>query len=1074
MGANLSSKLTLDGTQHNQSLRDAVKEVSKYKREVDSANKQLNSFQKGLSSATGSIGSMMNAFKTGDIGGFVTGARGAATAISSMVPAAGGATAAVAGLGTAITTALGPVGLIAAAIAGVVAVVGSSISTVEDFNKSLKGLSALTGVTGAPLKQMGDDAIDLSMKYGTAATDIVDSMKMIGSQAPQLLSDMEGLKAVTENAMVLSKASGGDMGVEETAKALTTVMNQMEVAASESDKIINTLAAGSQKGAADVNYLATAIEKTGTQAKNSGMSYQQLVGTIETLAPKFSSADVAGTALNTLLVRLSTQANNNFNPAVVGLEKALENLDKANLSAADKVKLFGQSGLVAADTLIKQKDALHEMTESVTDTNTAYDQMETLSGSLESGWNKVKTTWDAFMISLGQSAPIQNIIRLLGLVMKSIQNMIRVCKLVVDAFNTMVEVISALIRKLWTDYVKPYWDAITKAITNNAVYKTCKKIWSALVDYVSRAIKYIKDLWNSFLEWLGISVKKDQPVIKPTVDTSEIDKVPGLTDPKGGGKSKAPKAKGVGGSTGNTVKIEYDTGSLEYYQAQLQKLQKKLTSKKLSLVDIEKTKKEIEDLEKIIEQKEIELGIKPKEGSIGYIEGQISKIDAKIKQLDPNIDAVEISELLIKKGALEDVKKQIQDAVDGVTVVGQEFKSKGAIGSSQYAADKVSYYKNKVSIEVVGDEYYDHWVQKLKEWTEKEKEIKLQVQIDTSGADENSLSILNQRVSYYKAQLDLYAYGSPEYEEALKNLKEWTKKAQEIKVLIDLDTSDANSGSLKYIQDRISVLKSKVELVAYGTPEYKKLKDELEAWEKAEHKIQMKIDIDDMSLFDKFEQFSNLTSSINGVVSATETMLDKFEEGANEWERFVAIMDLMSSGLQTVQSLMQTVNMITQILGITTQATSAIESAASAKRVTEIGAETAALITKTSVESGEAIAGATASGAKMPFPSNLIAIALGVAAVLAALANIGKFANGGIVRGATNMGDYGLARVNNGEMILNGRQQSNLFKAIDSGNLGNNSNQLVGTVKIQGSDMYLLLKNFSKEQSRLGKNIGIH
>ena len=805
------------------------------------------------------------------------------------------------------------------------------------------------------------------------------------------------------------------------------------------------------------------------------MSYQQLVGAVETLAPKFSSAEVAGTALNTLLVRLSTQTNSQFNPSVVGLEKALENLDKANLSAADKVKLFGQAGLSAADTLIKNRDALHDMTEAVTGTNTAYDQMETKSGSLESGWNKLKTTWDAFMISLGQSAPIQNIIKLLGLVMKNIQNMIRVCKWVVDAFNTMVEVISALIKKLWNDYVKPYWDAITKAITNSAIYKTCKKIWGAIVDFVSKAIKFIKDLWNSFLEWLGISVSKEKPVIKPTVDTSDIEQVPGLTDPKGGGKTKVPKGGKVGGSSGgSSVKIEYDTGSLEYYQAQLQKLQKKLTSKKLTLVDIEKTKKEIEDLEKVIEQKEIELGLKPKDGSIAYIEAQISKIDQRIKQLNPVLDAVEIADLQIKKEALEEAKKDIQKAIDGVVVKGQQFKSNGFEGSSQYAADKVSYYKNKVALEIVGSENYNYWVEKLKEWTEKEKQIKLQVQIDTSGADETSLNILNQKVSFYKAQLELYAYGSPEYEEALKNLKEWTKKAQEIKVLIDLDTSDAKAGSLKYIQDRISNINQKMQLEVYGSDEYNKLKEELDAWEKAEHKIQFKIDVDDMSFTDKFEQFNSFVSSIDGVVNAVDELKDKFKEGANEWEKFVGIMGLVSSALQTVEQFMTTLNMITKILGITTQTTSAIEQAASTQRIADVTAETAALTAKTATESGEAIAGATASGASMPFPYNLIAIALGVAAVIAALASIGKFAGGGIVKGKTTMGDYNLARVNGGEMILNSRQQNNLFKAIDSGNIGSNNNELSAKIKIQGSDMYLLLKNYSKEKSKLGKNIGIH
>lgn len=1073
MGATLSSKLTLDGTQHNQSLRDAVKEVSKYKREVDSANKQLNSFQKGMSSFSGSVRSMMGSFRAGDMGGFITSARSAATAISSMVPAAGGATGAISGLGAAVTTALGPIGLIAAGIAGFAAVAGSAIKSVENFNKSLKGLSALTGVSGAPLKQMGDDAIDLSMKYGTAATNIVDSMKMIGSQAPQLLSDMEGLKAVTENAMVLSKASGGDMGVEETAKAITTVMNQMDVAASEANNIINTLAAGSQKGAADVNYLATAIEKTGTQAKNSGLSYQQLVGAIETLAPKFSSAEVAGTAFNTLLVRLQTQANNKFNPAVVGLEQALENLEKANLSAADKVKLFGQAGLAAADTLIKNRQALHDMTDSVTGTNTAYEQMETLSGSLESGWNKVKMTWEAFMISLGQSAPIQFVIKLLGIIMTAIQKVILALKKWVDMWNTVTEVIGALMRKLWYDYIKPFWDAIVKAVTNSAIYKTAAKIWNAIKDAAAKAIRYITNLWNRFLQWLGISAKKAEPTIKPQVDTSELDQVPGLTDPKGGGKIKTPKVK-ADKSGGGKVKIDYDTGSLEYYQAQLQKLEKKLTSKKLSLVDIEKTKKEIKELKDTIEKTEIKLGIKPKEGSLTYVENKISELDAQIKALNPTIDQLEIIDLQIKKEELERTKKEIEASLQIVEIERPKFKSQGYEGSVQYASDKVSYYKQRVQIEVVGSPEYNQYVEWMNQWTKKERELKFRVAIDSSDADSNSLQMLNEISSHYRSELELYAYGSPEYQEALKNLKEWTRKAQEIKVIIDLDTSDAKEGSLKYIQDRISVIKSKIELELYGTPEYEKLKTELEAWEKAEHKIKIRTEFDDMSFFEKFNTLTDTFSAIDGLVSSIDSLATACKEGADGWTLFMNAIKVAESAMSTIEATIKAVTLVQQLLGTQTQATAAIQVASSQAAANSSLMEAQASTTATAAKSGEAIADATASGAKMPFPYNLVAIALGIAAVIAALANIAKFAGGGIVKGSTTMGDYNLARVNGGEMILNGRQQSNLFKIIDSGNFGTKAIPLTGKIKVQGSDMYLLISNYSKEQKKIGKNIGIH
>lgn len=48
----------------------------------------------------------------------------------------------------------------------------------------------------------------------------------------------------------------------------------------------------------------------------------------------------------------------------------------------------------------------------------------------------------------------------------------------------------------------------------------------------------------------------------------------------------------------------------------------------------------------------------------------------------------------------------------------------------------------------------------------------------------------------------------------------------------------------------------------------------------------------------------------------------------------------------------------------------------------------------------------------------------------------GSFANGGIVGGNSFSGDQQTANVNSGEVIFNKRQQENLFKAVDSGNVG--------------------------------------
>ena len=85
-----------------------------------------------------------------------------------------------------------------------------------------------------------------------------------------------------------------------------------------------------------------------------------------------------------------------------------------------------------------------------------------------------------------------------------------------------------------------------------------------------------------------------------------------------------------------------------------------------------------------------------------------------------------------------------------------------------------------------------------------------------------------------------------------------------------------------------------------------------------------------------------------------------------------------------------------------------------------------------------------------------------VAAVIAQIHSLSGFAEGGIVMGNSRHGDHLLARVNAGEMILNDRQQKNLFDAIDNNRLGGGSELVVGDIKVKGSDLYIALKNYTK------------
>lgn len=134
-----------------------------------------------------------------------------------------------------------------------------------------------------------------------------------------------------------------------------------------------------------------------------------------------------------------------------------------------------------------------------------------------------------------------------------------------------------------------------------------------------------------------------------------------------------------------------------------------------------------------------------------------------------------------------------------------------------------------------------------------------------------------------------------------------------------------------------------------------------------------------------------------------------------------------------------------------------------AQMVSEVIPEIIKLI---GAKKGEAMASGVASAAPLKFPANIGAIATIVATIASTFASImssvGAFADGGIIGGGSKIGDNMIARVNAGEMILNGRQQANLFKMINDGQEANKSNvHVVVSGKVRGKDLELVLANLN-------------
>lgn len=713
-----SSELFQRMAQAAQRYQQALDQVNQATRRVDSASGQMN----------GRLGNLRNiANEVASRSGF----GGIASSLGAIATPAGAATAAVAAVGVVMVQA------------------GKAAA---EFETHLDGLQSLTGLGDDAMKDISKGAVEMSKEFRSSASDIVDAMKLIGSQAPELLSDKDALMEVTKAANVLAEAA--QIEVVDAAKGITTVMNQMGVSASEASNIINVLAASSQQGSADVAYLNTAFEKAGTAAKSAGMNYVELSAAIETVAPKFSSADVAGSQLASTLLQLSMKASNDFKPSVVGMSQALENLAAAQLSDAEIAKMVGESNVTMLKSLIEGRSTFDGYTQSLAGTNTAYEQMTINNDNFEGAVTRLKSAWDALLITLGQSGVLQGIADGVMDIMGLLNDIINVISDVISTFDlfgsdvtdncniskiqiqmlsdiikgigTVLQIVVAVAAKAFNaikdvatnvaNGIQNKWNQLKGTLTDNAFVQNIANAWTTIYNKAVEIIGKVKKLWNDFLQWLGLEGKSTSvpaPMKAGTVksNSSTASELPTNTHtttstPSVGGGKGGGSRRGTTNTT-RTTQTPPEVGSIAALEAAYRKLDDELKNTVVSdarLAEITAEKAALEEQIKqlkirnglLVEKKEEPKQVKPeaKEGSIAYVQKQISDKQAALKLEVVGSD--EWKQLSKEIADLTDQQHTIQIQVDGETVKSQFELAAEAAEAYQKRMDDISSVTNSV------------------------------------------------------------------------------------------------------------------------------------------------------------------------------------------------------------------------------------------------------------------------------------------------------------------------------------------------------------------------------------------
>ena len=1038
----------------SESMASAERQLEQVRTQIRQTREELDN----LSSASegfdlSSIGNSINSLRSGDISGFVSQLQALRNiSLGSIVSSVGA-------LGASLSAAIAPVAALVGGIAALGYTVSESISSVSDFETHLDGLQSLTGLGDDAMKSIADGAIEMSKGFKSSASEIVDSMKLIGSQAPELLQNQDALMKVTEAANVLSEAAG--IEVVDAAKGVTTVMNQMGASASEATEIINVLAASSQQGSADVAYLNTAFEKAGTAAKSAGMDYTQLAAAIETIAPKFSSADVAGSTLNSTLLALSVQANDKFKPAVVGMDQALQNLAKAEMDDIQMKNLVGASNITMLKTLIEAKDTFKGFESSLAGTNTAYEQMAINTDNLDGTIGGLKSNWEALLLTLGESEIIQSIIQFFQQVITTLTELINYISAtikefeglggsinIVDALGAVwkvnvaiikaaceiIEVAIASVIKLFQkigQVVRTVWGSIKQTLKNVGFFEPIRNACKSVITWFTNMVQKIQGVWTDFKRWLGLNVAST----KITVD-NEVGDAVGGNKPSGGTSSSSgstssgsKSSTASSGKTGRTPKVTTSkvTTKPQYKEGSLGKIEedisKKQTELKLAISDEDRKKiqKEINDLTKKKEAIELSLKVQPDAGSLQSLEDSISKKQKELKLAvsDSSREQIqkEIDELTGQKQAIEILLKPAVDD-KGIEGLKEKISQHSEKKQNQPSGNKVSQAETKAD-NLKEELKYNQDI--VKSYREQYKAIQSRLKAGvTLTTNESKLA-------------DIYEDAKKKVDDLTSAYDNAARSAEQLKA-----NSTFNKKMYSGIKGTIKTIGSLNDSVVGVTSTWENM---AENW-------------NDMSTFKK------VTSSISAVISTINEAMGAYEAISDVVQLFGEISEASAAKKVAADA--------TEMASDSTK--TALSTANSQVEIANNQQEQMSDLASVGTKQASAIASATASGAKLPFPANLAAIAAGIAAVVAAFAMISSFADGGIIGGNTTLGDMNIARVNKGEMILNGTQQKRLFSILDGGVSASPNNITSGNVKfeIKGSTLVGVLKNHNSKMNKVG------
>jgi len=303
------------------------------------------------------------------------------------------------------------------AVLGVSIGLKDTIETYKDFEAAMSQVQAISGATGSELTRLTNKAKEMGATTKFTAQESAEAfnyMAMAGWKTEDMLSGIEGI-------LSLAAASGEDLAT--TSDIVTDALTAFNMKAEEAGRFSDVLAAAASNANTTVSGMGETFKYAGSMAGALGYSIEDVALMTGLMANTGTKATMAGTSLNSIFTRLSTNTNGAADAmSDLGIEfftsegnardlsDVMGELRKAtaNMSAEQKSNLANtiagteaQKGLLAI--LNASEEDYNKLADAINNADGAAANMsETMMDNLQGSITLLQSAVDGVKISFGE------------------------------------------------------------------------------------------------------------------------------------------------------------------------------------------------------------------------------------------------------------------------------------------------------------------------------------------------------------------------------------------------------------------------------------------------------------------------------------------------------------------------------------------------------------------------------------------------------------------------------------------------------------------------------------------------